>query len=89
MTPNEIVTKSDLEKLKEGIITAMQEMLSNDGKQKKWLKSSEVRKMLGISSGTLQQLRINGTLPYSKIGGMIFYQWESIEKMLKEGESRL
>ena len=53
---------------------------------KKWLKSYEVRKLLGISPGTLQNLRINGTLPYTKIGGMMFYDYEDIKKMLKENQ---
>jgi hypothetical protein len=47
--------------------------------EKKWLKSSEVKKMLGISPGTLQNLRINGMLPFTKIGGLSF----TIRKTLK------
>jgi len=31
---------------------------------KEWLRSSEVRKMLGISHGTLQNLRIKNILPH-------------------------
>jgi hypothetical protein len=47
------------------------------GKQEQptqWLKSSEVRKLLKISSGTLQNLRINGTLNFYKIGGILYYK---------------
>ena len=51
---------------------------------KKWLKSTEVRKLLGISPGTLQNLRINGTLPYSKIGGVIYYDHEEIQNILAQ-----
>jgi hypothetical protein len=50
----------------------------------KWLKSNQVRKMLLVSPGTLQNLRINGTLPYTKIGGVIFYDYEDIKKMLEK-----
>ena len=50
---------------------------------KKWLKSSEVRKLLGISTGTLQNLRINGLLSYSKVGGIMFYDYEEIQKLLQ------
>jgi len=32
-----------------------------------------VRKLLGVSNGTLQTLRVNGSLPFSKIGGLYFY----------------
>jgi len=50
--------------------------------EKKFLRSTEVRKMLGISVGTLQNLRVNGTLPYTKVGGIIFYDQKDIAKML-------
>jgi ferric iron reductase protein FhuF len=55
-------------------------------KQKQWLKSVEVRKLLKISPGTLQNLRINGTLRYTKIGGLIYYSYEDIEKLLEENQ---
>ena len=38
--------------------------------------------ILGISTGTLQTFRINGTLPYSKIGGIILYSYEEIQKVI-------
>lgn len=45
-------------------------------------KSYEVRKLLNISAGTLQNLRINGTLAYTKIGGLMYYKYSDIEKVL-------
>lgn len=50
--------------------------------EKPWLKSSEVRKLLGVSHGTLQNLRNNGTIPFTKIGGVVYYPRDGIEKML-------
>ena len=50
---------------------------------KKWLKSPEVRELLGISPGTLQNLRINGTLPYTKIGGVLYYNYQEIIQILE------
>ena len=49
---------------------------------KRYLKSSEVMDMLQVSPGTLQNLRINGTLPYTKIGGIIYYDAEEIQDIL-------
>jgi hypothetical protein len=49
---------------------------------KRFLKSHQVERMLGISPGTLQNLRINGTVPFSKIGGTIFYDHEDIHKLM-------
>jgi hypothetical protein len=38
---------------------------------------------LGLSIGKLQTLRINGTLAYTKIGGIIYYDHEDIVKMME------
>lgn len=48
------------------------------------LKSYQVQKLLGISAGTLQTLRVNGTIPYSKVGGVIFYDKQDILKILEQ-----
>jgi hypothetical protein len=55
---------------------------SKTQQSKQWLKSNEVRKLLNISPGTLQNLRINGTLSYTKIGGIMYYDNTDIEKLL-------
>jgi hypothetical protein len=38
--------------------------------------------MLKISAGTLNNFRVNGTLPFSKIGGIIYYDSAAIHKVL-------
>jgi hypothetical protein len=53
---------------------------------KKWLKSSEVKSLLRISPGTLQNLRINSTLTYTKIGGIIFYSYEDILRVMEQNK---
>ena len=47
-----------------------------------------MRELLGISPGTLQNLRVNGTLPFTKVGGMVYYQSDDILKMLEENRSQ-
>jgi len=85
-----LVTKEDLAVFKDEILIAIREALTkaseNDVTKKQWLRSPDVRKLLGISSGTLQTLRVNGTLPYRKIGGSMFYHISDMEKMLKGGK---
>lgn len=44
----------------------------------KWLKSKDVRMMLGISDSTLQTMRINGTIPAYKLGPTWFYREDEI-----------
>jgi hypothetical protein len=56
---------------------------------KRWLKSVEIRKLLNISPGTLQTLRNNGKLPFSKIGGLIYYDAHEIDQILVSQKTRL
>ncbi len=53
---------------------------------KKWMKSHEVRRMLKISPGTLQTLKSSGTIPYTKIGGVHFYDYDDIQNLLQSGK---
>ncbi|NJO93081.1 MAG: helix-turn-helix domain-containing protein [Chloroflexia bacterium] len=89
----EIITTDDLREFKIELLEDFKRLLKEHGGQpsKKWLKSPEVRKLLGISPGTLQNLRINGTLPYTKIGGILYYDNEDIQKILmdKKKQNRL
>lgn len=82
----EFITKEDLEEFKSEIVQSIN-TVNMDVKPKKWLRSKEVRKMLGISPGTLQNFRINGLIPHTKIGGTLFYDYDEIIKVLKENKS--
>jgi hypothetical protein len=80
-----IITKEDLDEFKADLLKEFRKILSEKQPgSKQWLKSSDVRRMLGISHGTLQHLRNNGTLPYTKIGGVIFYDQHDIQLVLEE-----
>lgn len=82
----DIVTKKDLQQFKQEILEEIRSILAKKNvgaKDRRWLRSAEVREMLGISPGTLQNLRINGTLPYQKIGGTMYYRGEDIDSMMK------
>ncbi|SDE94929.1 Helix-turn-helix domain-containing protein [Mucilaginibacter pineti] len=80
-----IITLEDLLQFKTELFTEMNRLLQGgkESQTKQWLMSAEVRKMLNISPGTLQNLRISGTLPYRKIGGSMFYNREEIEKIMR------
>ena len=86
--PTEIVTTDDLRELKIDLLNEFRKMLKEHHGQpaKKWLKSYDVRELLNISPGTLQNLRDNGTLPYTKIGGVMFYDYQDIKNMLVENQ---
>ena len=59
----------------------------NKTTQKEWLRSSEVMEMLGISTGTLQKLRINGDVPFAKMGGTLYYEKSEVEKALNKSKA--
>jgi len=84
--PTTIITTDDLREFKLELLDDIKELLMRQGKvtQKKYLKSSEVMDLLQVSPGTLQNLRINGTLPYTKIGGLIFYDSDEIHRVMIE-----
>lgn len=67
----QLLTTEDLEVFKNNLLLEMKkivkELVGNPGK--KWLKSFEVKKCWVFSPGKAQNLRVNGTLPYTQIGG--------------------
>jgi len=81
-----IITTEDLRDFKIELLDDIKQLLNNQSGQitKKWLKSPEVRDLLGISPGTLQNLRINGTLPYTKVGGVLYYDYQEIMQVLEK-----
>ena len=80
-----IITKEDLQQFKIELLEGIEILIKGKTtEQKLWLRSSEVKKLLNISSGTLQNLRINGTLSYSKIGGSLYYNYKDIQKLLSD-----
>lgn len=80
----EVITKDDLKTLKQEIITELKTILGSQTEQKKWLKSADVREMLNISPGTLQNLRVNGTLPFTKMGKTMYYEYDDVIKILTQ-----
>lgn len=85
----EIITKEDLRMFRIQLLDELRQMIRQPEKkeEKEWLRSKEVQKLLGISAGTLQNYRINGTLPYKKVGGILYYKKSDISYVMDE-ESR-
>jgi len=81
----EILTKEELLKFKSELIEEIKHTIkTDDAAIAQWLRSSEVRKLLKISAGTLQNLRIKGMLPYEKIGGIFYYAYADIVQLMGE-----
>jgi hypothetical protein len=89
-TRDQILTQGDLVEFKEDMLQEFKRIIRECvGGQpgKKWLKSAEVKKLLGISHGFLQSLRDSGVLPFTKIGGSIYYDYEDITFMMSANKS--
>jgi hypothetical protein len=88
MYAHQLITIADLREFKnqfiEELLTAVKSQ--NSQVQKKWLKSHEVRRLLKISPGTLQTLKANGIIPYTKVGGVHFFDYEDIQRVLESGK---
>src|SRR3970040_634388 len=89
MHRDQLLTIGDLEDFKKDLFDEIKNLLKETNGQhtKKWLRSSEVRKMLGVSPGTLQNLRINRMLTFSKVGGIVFYKYEDIISLLESNSN--
>jgi hypothetical protein len=80
----ELLTKKDLQEFREQLIGDLKKLFHLGPKEpeKLWLKSSEVRQLLRISQNTLQSLRMAGKLHPTKLGGILYYSREEIQRLL-------
>lgn len=79
------ITREDLLTFRSELMEDIEKLLNKHSNitWKKYLKSAEVMDLLKISAGTIQHLRINGTLPYVKIGGTLYYDSDDIRKVME------
>lgn len=82
---DQLLTVSDLLDFKDQLIADFRKILKEQVGQpgKKWLKAFEVRKLLNISAGKLQYLRDRGEIPYTKLGGVTYYDQEKIQNVME------
>ena len=81
----EVITKEDLQVFRMQLLNDLRQMMTQQVQPstKKWLKSADVRKLLNLSAGKLQNLRITGKLPFTRIGGTLYYQHEDVMKLFE------
>jgi Helix-turn-helix domain len=78
----ELFTKEDLDDFRLQLLTDLARIMKQPDAVQPWLKRFEVRKLLRISPGTLHRWRVEGTIPYSRIGGTILYKYEDVKKLV-------
>ncbi|MDO7173198.1 helix-turn-helix domain-containing protein [Mariniflexile sp. AS56] len=86
-----IITTDDLREFKIELLNDIKKLLLKQSGTglKKYLKSSEVMDLLSISAGTLQNFRMNGTIPHTKMGGINFYEADEIQKVMIENRVQI
>lgn len=77
----EMLLTEKLEKYYQKIIDALQ---GANLSQRKWLKASELKKLLPLSDYRITEMRTRGLLDFQKIGGTYYYTVDSISKLLNE-----
>lgn len=79
----EIITKEDLIEFEGRLLDKIKKMMGMTTDQpRKWLRSAQVRKLLNISPNTLTSLRVNGVIKFTRVGGIMYYNNDDIDKML-------
>ena len=81
MEANQIATKKDISELKEWLSEKLTDRAPNSDVPRV-LRTRDLINILGISASSLQNLRNNGTLPFSKVNGTCYYKWDDVERVL-------
>ena len=83
MIKAELVTTEDLKNLKEELVSEIRDLLKNSTESVDWVKSSEVKKILNCSEGTLVNWRTTGLLPCSKVKGTFYYRKSDLNRVFE------
>jgi hypothetical protein len=81
---NKLVTFADLRKFKEELVEELAAMYQRplEVVKREYIRSNEACRMLQVSIGTLHNLRAKHILPFTKIGGVVYYNVEDIKRIL-------
>lgn len=86
----EFANRQDLINLKEEIVETIHSILSQRLKEfrpkKRFLKSKEVQRFLGISRTTLANLRNNKELPACRMNGIYLYDINDVEEFIQRAK---
>lgn len=84
-----LTSKEDLQRLldealDETIPRLLKELKFPAERSKEWLSNREAMDWLDLSKSSLQRYRSSGKLPYSKLGGNVYYRREDLLRVLEE-----
>lgn len=91
MDRNTLATQKDIAQLKNDLLKDFRALIEEafaHAPNKRWLKSADVKKILGISHGFLQMLRDEKILPYTRIGGAVYYDYQDVIQMMATNKNQ-
>ena len=86
----EIVTKEDLRQFGILLLDSVRTIIQENNREKsesvqpEWMKSKSVRKLLDISAGSVQNLRMTQKVRFKKVLGSYYYNKEDLLKLFKD-----
>ncbi|KGO93681.1 DNA-binding protein [Flavobacterium subsaxonicum] len=87
---SEGITKDDLRQFGLLLMDNIRAMIGKSSEKEDihpdWLKSRVVRKLMDMSPGTLQNLRITGKVRFKKILGSYYYNKADLQQLFNEEE---
>lgn len=87
----ETITKDDLRQLGLQLVNDIEKIIEekiikkDHNEDQEWLRSKSIRRILDISPGTLQNIRITGKIRFRKILGSYYYNRADLIKMFGDG----
>ncbi|HRK82414.1 MAG TPA: helix-turn-helix domain-containing protein [Saprospiraceae bacterium] len=72
----------DIQSKLDSIHTKLDNIQKSPALPEHWLSNREVSELLGVTKRTLQRYRDGGVLPFSHIGGKIFYKVSDLVRVL-------
>jgi len=82
-----VITAEDLERQLQKVVDEVKSAVTiTDSNNVRWIRSKQVKGLLGVSDSKLQTMRINRSITYSQIDGTYFYDKESILSLLEQNK---
>ncbi|MCW3101466.1 MAG: hypothetical protein JWL77_7084 [Chthonomonadaceae bacterium] len=82
---DQLLTIQDLARFGDELLSDIKKLLFEHQSRPvtQWLKAADIKKMLRLSDGKLQYLRDRGVIPYTKLGGVTYYNLREIEDLMQ------
>lgn len=87
---NEIITKEDLRQFSLELLNSIKILIiqkteaQNQVEEQEWIKSKQVRKLMDMSPGSVQNLRVTQKVRFKKVLGSYYYNKTDLLKLFTD-----